>query len=343
MENDDLMARKKMTALHKKYLIFSALVLIMTALTYNCGDNDDLIETQFDFKVERTLSSDESDSPYFFARILDVCANSKYIYVSDWKRYCIKVFDHNFNFIKQIGTKGDGPKEFGQIFVNMTCNEKHLCIITVNRLYTLSANGDFIKETILKFMPGQLFLLPEGFLFKRNSPGDVFAITDYGGNIIETFFKAQIIATKQCGKISAVPNAFLTSNKELFIMDSMRYKIDSLDLSTKKVGTLMIRDVDFLGMKCTRNKNGEWDFEGGYSWMVEGGKYFYYFYYNSEKQLKMDIYSKSGKNNLKLKSTGKCASRFLPLCIIPGSNRFVGVIPDESHMLYICKLIETSM
>ena len=105
-------------------------------------------------------------------------------------------------------------------------------------------------------MPGQLFLLPEGFLFKRNSPGDVFAVTDTGGNIIETFFKAPITVTKNCGKITAEPYAFLTSNNELFLMDSMKYKIDSLDLATKKVGTLKTRDVDFLGLKCTKNKDG---------------------------------------------------------------------------------------
>ena len=315
----------------------------MTIVTCNCGGDDNLIEKQYDFNVERTLSSDELDSPYFFAGILDVCANSKYIYVSDWKRYCIKVFDHNFNFIKQIGKKGNGPQEFGQIFVNMTCNENYLYLITVNRLYTLSDDGNFMTETILKFMPGQLYLLPEGFLFKRNSPGDVFAVTDTRGNIIETFFKAPIVATKHCGKISAEPHAFLTSNKELFIMDSMKYKIDSLDLATKKVGLLKTRDVDFMGLRCTKNRDGELDFEGGYSWMLESGRYFYYFYFNSEKQLKMDMYSQSGKNGLKLKSTGKCTGRYHPLCIIPGSNRFVCIIPDESHMLYICKLSETSL
>lgn len=338
-----MVRKKKKTASCRKYLIFCALVLMVTAVTCNCGKKDNSIEKQFDFKVVRTLSADEPDSPYFFARILDVCANSKYIYVSDWKRYCIKMFDHNFNFIKQIGQKGEGPGEFGQIFVNMTCNEKHLYLITVNRLYTLSVDGHFIKETILKFMPGQLFLLPEGFLFKRNSPGDVFALTDTRGNTINTFFKAPIAATKHCGKITAEPHAFLTSNKELLIMDSLKYKIDTLDLSTKKIKTLLTRDVDFLGLKCTKNKDGEQVFEGGYSWMLEGGRYIYYFYFNSGKQLKMDVFSLPGGNGFELKSTGKCTGTFHPLCIIPDSDRFVGIFPDESHILYECGLSETPL
>jgi hypothetical protein len=223
----------------------------------------------------------------------------------------------------------------------MACNEQNLYLITVNRLYTLSEKGDFKNETVLKFLPGQIFLIPEGFLFKRNSPGDVFAITDAKGNVTSTFYKKKIIVTKECGKIGVEPQAFVSSKGELFVMDSMEYKIESVNLSTKKTKMLITRDVDFLGLECKRNSERETVFEGGYSWLIEGKDVLYYLYFNSKKQLKIDVLSILGKNGLELKSTGTYTGNFQPLCIVPNSNdRFIAIIPDESHMIYICQLVE---
>lgn len=314
-------------------------MIIMTIL--NCSGKGNYAEKKYDFKIEKTLSSDEPGSPYFFARILDVCTNSKYIYISDWKNYCIKIYDHHFNFIKKVGKKGNGPGEFGQIFVHMTCNEQNLYLITVNRLYKLSELGDFKNETVLKFLPGQIFLIPGGFLFKRNSPGDVFAITDAKGDVTGTFYKKKYIVTKACGKRGVEPQAFVSSKGELLVMDSMEYKIESVNLSTKTSKMLITRDVDFLGLECTRNSEGETVFEGGYSWFIEGKDVLYYLYFDSKRQLKIDVFHNIGRNGLELKSTGTYTGNFQPLCILPGSkNRFIGINPDESHMIYICRLVE---
>ena len=103
---------------------------------------------------------------------------------------------------------------------------------------------------------------------------------------------------------------------------------------------LIERDVEFQGISCTEDGQGNQSIHGGYSWILEGRGKIYYFYFNLKKQLMMNLFSRLGRNGVELKSTGKCIGRFNPLCIIPNSDRFVGVIPDESDKLYICRLTE---
>lgn len=325
----------------KKWCRIGAVFLLIGIIANCTGTNrpNEADEKQFEFKIEKTLTSDDIDSPFFFANILDVCANSKFIYVSDWKSYCIKIFDLRFNFIKKIGGKGDGPSQFGQILVDMACTDQKLYVITINRLYVFSADGVFENETVLRFLPGRVFPIPGCFVFKNTSAEYSFAVTDLKGNTIERFYKNKFITTKECGKIPADPGTFMSSKGDLFVLDSTRFNIERVNLSTKEINSMISRDVDYLGLNCRKNREGGNEISGGYSWMIETGDCFYYFYYNSKKQLQIDILDQSINKGFDLKKSGKYTGDFHPLCAVPGSeNTFIGLMGKEYDVLVICKL-----
>jgi WD40 repeat protein len=301
-----------------------------------CTSRDAIIEKQIEFTVEKKITSENENSPYFFGSILNVCANTNYLYVSDWKNYNIKIFDHDFNHIKTIGRKGNGPGEFGQIFTGMNCDEQRVYLLTINRLYVFSSEGIYENEITLRFMPRELFLFEDKFIFKLNSSEKVFCITDSKGKIIEKFYDNTLVNTKNCGKTYMTPGAFLSSDSKLFILGSMDYNITVYDLISKKT-TFFTRDnVDFLEMNCEKNGDS-YTLVGGHSWMLRNKAGLYYFYFDSKKKSMVDIFD---NNRMKLRMVGNYSGDIHPKCGHPGNAKFIGVIPDEADTLYLCSIKE---
>lgn len=324
-----------------RYLNFlkkiSLLTLALTALVFHsCTSKDALTEKEIEFEIEKIISSEDEKSPYFFGSILNVCANSKYIYISDWKNYTIKIFDREFNHIKTLGRKGNGPGEFGQIFTGMSCDEQRVYLITFNRLYIFSSDGIYENEIILRFMPRKLFLFEDKFMFKLNSDEKVFCITDNKGKIIEKFYDNTLLNTKECGKTFITPYAFLSPDSKLFILGSKDYNITTYDLISKKTTSFTREDVDFWGKNCERSGDG-YSLVGGYSWMLKNKVGLYYFYFDSKKRMKVNLFENSG---LKLIMAGNYTGDIRPKCSFPNNERFIGVIPEESETLYIGYLKE---
>lgn len=322
---------------HRMKLNVSLIAIVfLVLLSINCGESAEGIKNQnYAFKTEKAYSSDDADNPYFFGSVLNICANSRYIYVSDWKMYSIKIFDHNFNLVNKIGRKGNGPGEFGQIFAGMTCNEDKIFLITINRLYTFSAGGEFESEATLKFFPRNVYATRNGLLFKRDNSKKVFAFADTKGSVKESFLEADVIVSEECGRLTAPPNAFLTSSGNLFLMDSRHYKIELLNLLNREKIFSISRDVDFQGIHCTKNGEGSVSIEGGIGSMFEGDDSFYYFYYDTQKRHKLDIYAKKSGETIGLLSAGNYTSDIIPRCAVPGTKKFIGVKPDEASTIYM--------
>lgn len=323
-----------------KYLNFliGFSLICFTLIFCNCSKESKIIEKDIDFVAVRKMHSEDTDSPYFFGSILDICANSKYIYVSDWKTYSIKVFDHDFTFIKKIGEKGGGPGEFDQIFVSMICDEERLYLLTINRLHIFTAEGEFEKKIILRFIPRRVFLTDEKIVFKNDSSDKVFTITDFDGKIIDEFFKNKVINSKECGKTYAPPEAYLSSMGDLFVMDSTQYSIEVVNMKTRKSKKLIRTHHDFWERRCERSNSGGYFMVGGHSWILESRKYFYYFYYSLKKEMKIDLFDKS---KLTLEITMRYSGDFRPRLIHPKEEKFIGYIPDQSDVLYLCILNES--
>jgi len=336
--------------LHQKFLnfcvVFKQVILVSLAIIFSLSCNNrsseiKAIEKKFDFVVEKRFSSEDAESPYFFGSILNVCTNTQYIYVADWKNYCIKIFDKTFKIVKTIGKLGSGPIEFSQIFTDFTCDEKHIYLLTITRFYIFSEKGDFQKEILLKFQSRNLYPVKEGFLFKKNFSDTAFKLLDNEGHDLKTFFPNKVLNTKECGKIYVSPEAYLSSDGFFFVLDSTRYNIELLDISTGKTAGLISRDCDFWGMECRKTIDGGADFIGGYSQMMESRDSFYYIYYKSEKKMKIDIFKKpksTMNKGLTLDFTGKYSGKFIPSCLDNRNNKFLGTFRDDSQSLVVCKL-----
>jgi hypothetical protein len=336
--------------LKQKYLnscmAFSRAILfiLITMLTLSCGSRSvKIIEKEVDFVVEKSFSSEEIESPYFFGAIFNICTNSKYIYVADWKNYCIKIFDKAFNFVKKVGERGKGPKQFGQIFTDMTCDDEHIYLLTITRLYIFSTQGDYQKEIPLRVEANSVFPVKEGFLLKKNFSDTAFKLIDTDGKDIKTFFQNKSINAKECGKIYAFPQAFLSSQGFFFIMDSTGYNIRLLDIATGKATDLIARDCDFLGLTCRADMKGNMNFSGGNSQMLESQDKLYYIYYKSEKEMKIDFFKKPkslSHDGLTVYFTGTYTGKFVPSCLDRQSGRFIGNFRDDEETVVVCRLEE---
>jgi hypothetical protein len=304
-----------------------------------CGARNETKEQKIDFAIEKIFFSDNENSPYFFIGIHMICANSKFIYVSDWKDSSIKIFDYDLNMIKKIGKKGSGPGEFSQIFADLKCNNEKIYLLTINRLYVFSTEGEFEKEIVLMFIPREVFVLKDRLIFRLYSSEKAFFETDLSGKIINKFYNTEIISTEKCKTDFVTPGAFMSSAGTLFIMDSVKYSIKIFDVKTKRVEKILIRKVDFDRLKCRKSRiNGigeTYFYSGGYSWFLEGDRNLFYFYHNSKNEMKIDIYN---KDSLILEWTGKYTGEFFPLCIHPQNGKFIGFNKDEADKLLISSI-----
>lgn len=323
---------------HISFLIVFNTLLLLLIFSF-CRGGDRIKEHRVDFEIEKVFFSDDDNSPYFFVGIHEICANSKYIYVSDWKEYSIKIFDHDLNLIKKIGKKGSGPGEFSQIFGDLKCNDSRIYLLTINRLYIFSADGEFEKEIVLRFIPRNVFILKDRFIFRVYSSDKAFFETDFDGNIKNKFFNVGIINTKRCQTSFVTPGAFMSSSGIFFIMDPLKYYIKVYNLEARKVEKSLTRKVDFDGLRCIKSQikgfGERYFYSGGYSWFLEGESDLFYFYRNSKKEMKIDVYS---KDSLKLEWAGKYTGEFFPLCLHPQSGKYLGFCKENSH-----KLVFTNM
>lgn len=315
------------------------LVLLMT-VAINCGGAGKIENLKFKI-VKQYDAADDIDSPYFFASIFRICANAEYIYVADWKTYTIKIFDHDFNLVKKFGKKGKGPQEFGKIFSDMACDDRQLYVATINKLYVYSAAGEFEKELLLKTQTRSLFAAGDRFIIKPASSDRAFTVIDRDGNTVNAFYDTPQVVTRDCGKHYAMPEAYMTVGGDFFVFDSTRYHISRYDIDTSASATVFTGGDDFHAVNCVRENDGSYYIVGGYSSMIEGRNELYYFYNDSNKQDRIDVFGKPGNGGdtkLVLKRRGSYRDRFRPYCMIPNSNRFIGTFMDSPHILAVCTL-----
>ena len=315
--------------------VFNALILTFFA----CGTKNDYKDYKINFKVKKSYYYEQPDSPYFFAGILNVCYNSKYIYVSDWKRVKIKIFDHNFKFIREIGRKGEGPGEFKQIFADLKCDNRNFYVLTISYLHIFDKEGNFKKRILVDILPRNFYLLKSKFLFRRIESAFAFYISDFNGKIIKKFYKKEKIHLKKCRESYSTPFAYLTNSNDFLVFNDLKYEIKVIDLNTYKTKKLIKRDVGFDSVKCKkmRIKNYElYSYDGGYSYMVEDKNNYYYFYWGKNKANKIDVYNK----NFRLKWSGKYDKKVKIFSSWHEKNTFLGIYNNDWDKLSVIKLIK---
>lgn len=317
------------------------LPILIAALTFISGCAEKAPkEKNLEFKLVKKYYSEDQGDPYFFAGILSVCGNFEYIYISDWKTAAVKIFDHDLNFIKSFGSTGSGPGEFGQLMVDMACSDRHLFVITLNRLYVFSAQGEFIKETVLKFFPTQLFCDANGLIFKTGgSNGKIFIHTDFNGTVKKKFYQPKTIQAGKCGKIIATPRAYLSSTGTFYVLNSTGYKIEVLNPGSPNILNIFTRGVDFQSVKCRGSDENSYVVEGGFSKMLETSNGLMYIYYGSKNRMHIDWLTPKG-HNLVLQKSAIITGQFSPSFVLKHKDgeRFICTIKDQADTLYLCRL-----
>ncbi len=289
-------------------------------------------------KVKKVFKGEDVESPYFFSSIIKICKNKDFVYVADWKMLAISILDKELNFIKRIGKKGAGPGEFKIIISDMFCDDSHLYVKTIRDLHIFTAQGEFVRQLTLKFMPYQSYILDDGFLFKVNNAPQLFIKTDKQFNIVDKFYENDYLMPEGLGKVFVGANAYLNSKSELIIMKATAYHLQRYDLAIKQVAWEFKRDVDFWKAYVEKSENGRsYSILGGAGDIFEDNENYNYFYLNSKKEQMVDVYR---KRDFKLIGAYKYEGDVRPLCYRPEHGDFLGSIIGEGDTLYLFELVE---
>jgi hypothetical protein len=318
--------------------VFSLAVFLLTNVYCGGGlENGEVKRGTLIPRIKHAFSSDEVDSPYFFAAIKDIRSNKKFIYVADWKSLKITIFDHDFNLIKKFGKRGSGPGEFDYFIVDLYCTDNNLYVLTLKKVIEFTAEGDYIREFIPKYRVRRLFKIENGFLFKRDFFPVTFTKSDLDGEIIENFFDTQKITSPECGKAYVAPSVHLTLNNKILAMSSTTYKIRQFDLETKQEEFNISRDTPFWALHCEDRGEGKFAFSGGFSSMLEGENNYRYYYHISETKIGIDVYRKS---DFTLHGIYTYDGKIYPRAYRITHRDFLGSIVEEGDTLYLFELIE---
>ena len=138
--------------------------------------------------------------------------------------------------------------------------------------------------------------------------------------------------------------AFMTAGGDFFVFEKIRYHISRYDIDTSAATTVFDGGDDFRGVECVRDdSDGGYYIDGGYSFMVEGKKELYYFYDNSNKQKRIDVFAKPGAgSDVKWAPIRRdvYSDKFRPYCFNPNSGQFVGTFLDAPNILAVCTLTD---
>ncbi len=298
-----------------------------------------LIDRQVDFLIEREYSSDDNSSPFFYSSILAVCANSRYIYVADWKESHITIYDGEMSFVRRFGKRGQGPGEFSQIFADIKCDEDHIYILTINRLYVFSDKGEYQDDIVLGFIPRRVFLYEDGWLFRVNDNREAIFLTNTQGQIQNKFYVVPLIAYGNCPPSYATPEIFVSQKGAVYTMDALSYWIRCWGNADGSVQSEMKRKTDFDPKRCQElnpGKSGnQYRITGGYSWFLERGDQLLYIFPTSGGELGVDSYTND--NRLLLNWSARYPGEFYPLAVMP-DGRIIGSYRERNHILAVSSL-----
>jgi len=302
--------------------------------------NVDNREKEIAFRSVKSYYSDDINSPYFFAGILDVCKNSNYIYVSDWKNNKIKIFNNDLKYISEFGKKGEGPGEFKQIFTDLKCDENFIYLLTISSIHIFNKKGDFIKKQNFNVFPlNKIYLFNRRFVFLGGVSNLAFFETDSKFNITGRFYKMKKLKPSKCKQLFVYPDSFFTLSKKFLVFSRFEYNISVYNLNKKNISRSIKRDTEFKGVKCVKQEFNGMKFyipKGGNSYMLEDRDYFYYFYSGTDSSCRVDVYSK----NFVLKWCGQYSEDiYLTMAGYQG-DKFIGVNREESDRLVVFDLIK---
>jgi hypothetical protein len=125
----------------KVIYVFAVLAVAVTLFLYSCNDNSQLKIVE----LKPSVSIEELSDSTFFKDVDYITCDSKNIFASDVYNGRILKFDLQMNYIKSIGSRGNGPEEFACMGGGITVLNDTLYAIDCTGLKTFGTDGKFIR------------------------------------------------------------------------------------------------------------------------------------------------------------------------------------------------------
>jgi hypothetical protein len=154
-----------------------------------------------------SIGVEDGDERYILGNIFGIAFDrEENIYLLDNPYHCIKVYDKNGKYLKQIGKKGQGPGEFDKPFrISITTEDKIVVFDMGNRrICVLNKQGDFEHSVVRPFLATLLILNTRDEIILVRPVGDIvfkmnqgkynpFLHLDLNGNEVRSYGKAHYI------------------------------------------------------------------------------------------------------------------------------------------------------
>lgn len=165
----------------KKNLTLSLSILVM--LNISCNNLDEKLvqeirvsHTQVEDSFSNAIKSYEivaldNNPDAYISIISSVLMKDSLIFIGDYKRFRVVIFDKSGKYIGSVGNKGRGPGEVISMYDFSIDDNNSISIYDRNTVKEYSISGEMIKSNNLGFIPSKVATLKTGqMVFASNVP-----------------------------------------------------------------------------------------------------------------------------------------------------------------------------
>ncbi len=91
---------------------------------------------------ELSIGEEASEAPFIFGDVTDIWATEDRIYVVDIQVPAVRVYDHNGNYIKDIGAAGPGPGEYEKPHYVAVASDGRIFVTELSTVATINVYGE---------------------------------------------------------------------------------------------------------------------------------------------------------------------------------------------------------
>ena len=186
---------------------FSFLCLLITLLLSFCSRQQEPKPPPIRLEKDLDIGVDVGDENYMFAGIIDIEIDTDgNIYVLDWKYHTVKKYGLDGKFIRNIGSRGQGPGEFSAILVDSCLDEnKRLYVLELMKVHIFDQEGEYIDTFNPGFFPLEITFNHEGKLVLiGKKEGKFFHVFTAEGEFLESFGEGILALNQEYEKFGEI-------------------------------------------------------------------------------------------------------------------------------------------
>ena len=167
------------------------------------------------------------DPPFNDFHISDIALSENHIFLSTLSS--ITSYDWNGKFIRQIGSRGQGPREYVQITSPLQIDHKNKLIYVqdlIRKVIVYRFDGTFEKSFQLKDMDGKIALIDASVLAlrqtdvdRRKNPSPLIQFVDNNGSEIKTYWSNHYPIPREKQQLLASMNPLWNYNSGIYYLE----------------------------------------------------------------------------------------------------------------------------